>query len=209
MTAKDLLYQILDYDHAWSLPEYKNSVSVKLRLVRIHALQHAFGISKNNADPTLNILYNGVDRATYLQGISDLDYLMKGEFLHDRPFASNQLLLERLRAKLPEALQEFPVRNRDLYSLYLNLISYRKRVFAFTAPASGHQEGFSPGMFYSKRLQGDLNDIIEANLQEIDQVLCLIFDPGQRDVPLQELISAFGYDDTNLYDHDQNLLNDY
>lgn len=207
MTAKDLLYQILDYDHTWSLPEYKDSVSVKVRLARIHALQAAFDISKKNADPTLNIFYNGVDRVTYLKRISDLDYLLKGEFLHDRPLESNPLLLERLRAKLPEALKEFPLRDGDLYSLYLNLISYRKKVFAFTATASGHQEGFSPGMFYSNRLQGDLNNVIEANLHEIDQVLCLIFDPGQRDVPLQELISTFGYDDTNLYDHD--LLNDY
>ena len=58
MTAKALLYKILDFQYLWTLPQNKNSKPAKVRLEQIDSLLDAFGLSKKYVNPLVQIKYS-------------------------------------------------------------------------------------------------------------------------------------------------------
>ena len=57
MTAKDLLYKILDYHYLWTLPQNRKSKPAKLRYQQIETLLDAFGLTKKKVNPLVQIKY--------------------------------------------------------------------------------------------------------------------------------------------------------
>ncbi|UUC44749.1 hypothetical protein [Flavobacterium cerinum] len=205
MTAKDLLYKILDYQYLWSLPQNKNSKPANLRLEQIEALLDAFGLTKKYVNPLVQIKYSivgdkeSLDRARHLNKLTNLDYVLKGEFLHDREENGNAVLSEKIRETIillypfmKEDINERPV---NISWLYNNLFLFRKEVYKLIYPNEGMLEGFSAGLHYSFYLQNNLKKLIKDNLNEIDETLWLILDPAKRDIEMNTLVSQYKYVD--------------
>lgn len=51
ITARDLLYKILDYGHLWNGPDRIDSKPAQTRLDQIRVLAEAFGVSKKSVNP--------------------------------------------------------------------------------------------------------------------------------------------------------------
>lgn len=211
MTAKDLLNKILDYQYLWTLPQNKNSKPAKLRLEQIEALLDAFGLTKKYVNPLVQIKYSivgnkeGLDRARHLNKLTNLEYLLHGEFLHDREKDANaelsKKIIETTATLYPDMTEHINRRPVDIGWLFNNLLIFRQEVYKLTYPNGGMLEGFSAGLHYSFHLQHKLKAIITDNLNEIDETLWLILDPNKRDIEMSALISKHKY-----VDHDFNAI---
>ena len=181
MTAKDLLYKILDYRSMWESSHTKNSRPVIVRLEQIEALQEAFGLTKKYVNPFVQIKYSisgnkeKLDRSKQLNSLTNLQYLMHGEFIRDRQYELNQELTSKafstitsIYTDLPKAITERPI---DISWMFNNLINFRQEVFKLAYPNSGMLEGFSIGVYYSFYLQENLKKLILENLNDIDDTL--------------------------------------
>src|SRR5688500_8223966 len=90
MTAKDLLYKVLEYNCMWTLPDRINSKPLQIRLTNIEKLLGAFGRSKKYINPFIQIKYSftgnkeKLDRAKHLNKLTNFEYFLQGEFLNDR-----------------------------------------------------------------------------------------------------------------------------
>ncbi|WP_341899923.1 hypothetical protein [Fluviicola taffensis] len=209
MTAKDLLYKILDYRYVWSLPQNKNSKPAKARLEQIESLLDAFGLTKKYVNPLVQIKYSisgnkqSQDRARHLNKLTNLEYLLNGEFLHDREEHANAELswkiIETITSIYPEMAGNINLRPPDIAWLYNNLLIFRQEVYKLTYPNGGMLEGFSAGLHYSFHLQHKLKTLIKENLDEIDETIWLILDPTKQDIEMSTLISKHKYVD---YDFD-------
>lgn len=163
MTAKDLLYKILDYNYLWSLPNRIHSKPAMVRLSQIESLQNAFGLSKEYISPITQVKYaivgdkQKLKRAQHLSNITNLEYLLRGYFLHVRQEEANKELSEKIKTTLisidpgmAEHINENPV---DIKWLFDNLFRFRQEVYNLTYPNSGMLEGYSSGLYYSYYLQ--------------------------------------------------------
>lgn len=211
MTAKDLLYKILDYQYLWILPQYKDSQPARLRLEQIESLLDAFGLTKKYVNPSVKIQYGIVgdsqtfDRAKYLNNLTNLEYLLQGEFLHDQKKDANATLSNKIIATIislyPEWADHINERPVDIGWLFNNLFIFRKEIYELTYPNQAMQEGFSAGLHYSLYLQNTLKNLIEENLGEIDETLWLILDPTKRDIEISTLTHEYNY-----VEHDFNVI---
>ncbi len=205
MTAKDLLYKILDYQYLWTLPHNKNSKPANLRLEQIESLLDAFGLAKKNVNLLVQIKYSiagdeqSLDRAKQLKKLTNLDYLVQGEFLYDREDNENAVLSEKVRATIislyPNMTAHINERPVNISWLYNNLFRFRQEIYKLTYPNGGMTEGFSAGLYYSFYLQNKLKTLITDNLNEIDETLWLILDPTKRDIDKNTLVSQYQYRD--------------
>lgn len=191
VTAKDLLEKILDYNYLWSMPDRKHSKPAAIRLSQIEALQDAFGLTKKYVNPLVRISYSlsgareEIERAQHLNGLTNLKYLLQGEFLHDREEGANAELTERVMQKCIELYPDLAddvrrKRSADISWLFNNLFHFRQEVYKVTYPGGGMLEGFSAGLHYSFYLQQQLKNVIRDHLAEIDETLCLVLDPAKR-----------------------------
>ncbi len=205
MTTKDLLYKILDYLYLWSPPHIKNSRPAKLRLEQIELLLDAFELSKKYVNPLVQIKYSisgdkqSLDRARHLNKLTSLEYLLNGEFLHDREKDANvelsKKIVETITSMYPAMTEKINRQPVDIGWLFNNLLNFRLEVYKLTYPNGGMLEGFSAGLHYSFYLQHKLNALITDNLNEIDETLWLILDPTKRDIEMETLVSKFKYVD--------------
>lgn len=210
MTAKDLLYKLLDYYHLWAKEDRLNDKPSVIRRQQIESLLDAFGLSKKYVNPLVQIQLiipskkKKLSRAEYLDKLTDIQYLMKGEFLHDRPYEENQELSERAINKIKELYDYKEIRRDrssrpvDINWMFNNLLSFRQEIYNVTYPNGGMQEGFSVGLTYSFYLQAELKNLITKNLDDIDNTLWLILDPKQREIDISILKSKFNYLDVDL-----------
>lgn len=190
MTAKDLLYKILDYNYLWNRPDRINSKPSKVRLSQIEILLEAFGLTKKYVNPLIQIKYSivgnkeKVDRIKHLNQLTNLEYLMQGEFLFDRETDLNKELEERAMTKVKDIFSDLPEdffkKRVDIGWMFNDLLRFRQEIYNLTYPTGGMLEGFSIGLHYSQYLQKELKDIIKSNLSDIDDTLCLILDPKKR-----------------------------
>ncbi|WP_162903286.1 hypothetical protein [Taibaiella koreensis] len=202
ITVEDLLNLILDYNYLWCLPDRRHSRPAMARQARIGALQAAFGLTKKQINPAVQIVYSfgggKQDRAGRLSQLSDLQYLLHGEFLHDREESANAALHAKIKEKItelePELMADIREKPADIAWLFNHLLRFRQEVFKLTYPNAGMLEGFSAGLHYSYYLQRQLKEVIAGNLSEIDETLCLILDPAKRTFSREEI----GYPDTDL-----------
>lgn len=190
MTAKDLLEKILEYKYMWSSPDRTNSLPATTRMAQIDCLQKAFGLTKDRINPLIQIRYavlgqrQDLSRAQHLNKMSNLEYVLCGEFLQDREakvnLEMNDTVLKQVISLYPEMEEYIRGKRIDLQWLFSNLINFRQEVYAVTYPTEGMLEGFSTGLHYSFYLQGKLKKAIKENLGEIDETLCLLLDPSSR-----------------------------
>ncbi|MCH2225056.1 MAG: hypothetical protein MK066_09835 [Crocinitomicaceae bacterium] len=208
MTAKDLLHKILDYNYLWSRSDLLNDKPSVLRRQQIESLLDAFGLSKKHVNPLVQIKYSIVgekdklSRAKQLNKLTNIQYLMQGEFLHDRPYEENMELAERAINKIKEMYKHAPEdrmnRPVDIGWMFNNLFNFRQEIYKVASPNEGMLEGFSVGLIYSKYLQSELKKLITDNLDDIDDTLWLILDPKKREFDIEELKSRFNYPDVDL-----------
>jgi hypothetical protein len=101
MTAKDLLYKILEYKY---LLEFQDEYAIETEILgaEISAFQEAFGLSKDSIDPTKKVSYifRGVQvestRAFELRELSDFNYLTGGLFLEDHQVKKNKTFTSKV-----------------------------------------------------------------------------------------------------------------
>lgn len=159
MTAKDLLYKILDYRYLWILPQNRGSKPATLRLEQIESLLEAFGLTKKSANPFLQKDYSmlGVKQKlgseSYLNETVSLDYLVSGYVLRDRDNDEHTELsrkvIETIAALYPEMEDYINQRPINIQWLFSDLLSFRQEVYQLTYPNGGMLEGFSAGLHYS------------------------------------------------------------
>jgi hypothetical protein len=216
MTAKDLLYKILDYNYLWNTPYRINSNPAKVRLFQIEQLLDVFGLSKKFVNPSVQITYsNGdcnkeIERSKHLSKLTNLQYFMQGEFLFDREADANNELKEIALNKVKEIFHHLPERfferRVDIGWMFNNLMGFRQEIYKVIYPDGGMSEGFSIGLHYSKYLQHQLKDVIRKHLSEIDNTLWLIMDPEKRDFRNEDI----GFNEINLKRIDLNWeMEDY
>ncbi|MCH5598659.1 hypothetical protein [Niabella ginsengisoli] len=208
MTAKDLLYKILDYNYLWSSPDRKNSKPAKIRLSQIEILLESFGLTKKHVNPIVQIKYSftgnneKLNRAQQLNKLTNLEYVLGGEFLHDREKDANKELSDKVLLKIsalyPDLVEHINQRPVDIGWLFNNLLNFRQEIYKVTFPNGGMLEGFSSGLHYSFYLQRQLKEIIKANIIEIDETLWQILDPLKRDISKEQI----KYIDADLDDID-------
>ena len=204
MTAKDLLHKYLNYAYLWRA--HTEDEPSKIRLQQLNILLEAFNISKKNetaSSVTYIILGNAdsMSRKQRLAQLTALEYFESGEFLHDRPYATNKEVVSKATAAVGEIMEHTSEARKNEINiswLFNNLLGYRRDAYAFAYPPGGMLEGYSVGLYYSFYLQSKLSEAMQLNLEEIDEVLWLLIDPQKRDIPLAELISRFNYPDADL-----------
>ncbi|RPD50228.1 hypothetical protein DNI29_05375 [Hymenobacter sediminis] len=207
MTAKDLLQKILDYRYLWA-SSYASDKPATIRLAQINTLLEAFGLTKKHVNPLMQVKYSilgkkqELERSHYLNGLTNLEYVLKGEFLRDRPYEENQELITQalitMREIYPHVPEEHMVRPVNIGWMYNWLLNFRQQVYEVAYPNRGMDEGFSVGLLYGKELGNKLKDLIRDNTECIDNVLWLILDPLKRDIEIEKLIQQYGYQDVNL-----------
>jgi hypothetical protein len=202
MTAQDYLYQLLAYRHGWADRTLAQSKPALLRVAQLEALQAAFGLQK----PAATALgAHGVDRharAYQLNALSSLDYVVRGEFLRDRPEDLYHSLIERARAAVCAAFDLSPddrlVRRPHLSWLFNYLLHYRQSLYDVSQRELGMLEGFALGLHYGQLLANQVKGVIQANTHELDAVLWELLDPARQDIPLVELSQRYGYRDLDF-----------
>ncbi|WP_299611247.1 hypothetical protein [uncultured Aquimarina sp.] len=208
MTAKDLLYKLLDYNYLWAKADVINDKPSVIRRQQIESLLDAFGLSKKYVNPLVQIKYSIIgekeklSRAKQLNKLTNIEYLQRGEFLHDRPYGENKELSERAIKKIKE-LYEHPPEDRmkrpvDIGWMFNDLLNFRQEIYKVAYPWGGMLEGFSVGLIYSQYLQSELKNLIKENIEEIDNTLWLILDPKQKEIDIEELKNKFDYPDVDL-----------
>lgn len=189
ITARDLLYKILDYGHVWSAPERSDSKPAQVRISQIEFLAEAFALSKKSVSPLTMIkrIVAGkeaeISRLDYLKEYTDYQYLYTGQFIRDKPIALYKELHDKVLAFTLEhyaGLPEKYLKRFDLQWMFQHLISFRQDIYNVTYPAAGMLEGFSTALAYGWELQGALKSVIKDNLSEIDDTLWTILDPEKR-----------------------------
>lgn len=201
VTAKDLLYKILDYDYYWSLPENEASEPARIRFEQIEHLLDVFGLTKNHVDffkkgyIISGEAYQCIDRDVYISGITNLEYVKTGEFIVDRPVNRYQEIIERAftTAKLiyPEADEAYlwGTDSGDVFFniLFSDLLEFRQEIYKVTNPMSRLLSGRTLGRVYCEYLKKQMRQTIIDNLDEIDDTLCLILDPEKRAFSADEI----------------------
>ena len=207
MTANDLLLKYLNYQNYWGKHAVDSKPATK-RLQQLGVLLEAFGITKKYMNPSVKVNYSilgdeqSFNRRQYLDRLTNLEYFQRGEFLKDRPDEENKLLIDKVSTVMCElySVSDELIRGKLHFSwLFNNLLQYRSELYRFTLTGSvGMLEGFSAGLLYSLYLQRKLNGIIKEHVEEIDETLCQLIDPKQRDFSKEELITKYNYPDVDL-----------
>lgn len=208
MTAKDLLYKLLDYNYLWIRADLLNDKPSVIRRQQIESLLEAFGLSKKYVNPLKQIKYSIVgkkeelSRSRQLNKLTNIQYLRQGEFLHDRAYEDNMELTDLALRKIRELYEHAPEdrmnRPVDIGWMFNSLLNFRQEIYKLAYPNEVMLEGFSVGLIYSQYLQSELKNLIKENLGEIDNILWLIIDPKQREIDIEELKNKFNYPDVDL-----------
>jgi hypothetical protein len=200
MTAKDLLYQYLDYWFVKQQVDHFNYDAIKIREMQIGILLDQFGLTKKHIQITeehQSEYYNRI-----LNQHSEIEHMSMGSFLEFRADEENKEISNKIATALKQVYSNLPedkLKNPGIHWLFQNLLGFRKEVYQFTQPEAGQFEGFDPGLQYSFLLRGKLKHKVKNDVEEIDEVLCLILDPRKRVLDKAELIAKFNYPDADLH----------
>ena len=201
MTAKDLLHLIFEYRYLWSQDHAANSAPGKARLQQIYALQAALGLSKANAEKSiwqkLTNFQLPADKTKPDQ--SNIDYLVMGSFIHERPRERNAIIDAQMKSKIESSYLGAPYwEGKEIPWLFNKLFHYRQAIYNATYPATGMLEGFSYGVHYANYLIQQVNETVYQSIETVDETLWLILDPEKRDISQETLVRDFGYPDVDL-----------
>lgn len=219
MTAKDLLYKVLDYRHSWMSDMRINEKPAELRRLQIETLQKAFNLSKDFVIPNqkiryLNSVHNGsIDREKYLTAISNLDYLLTGEFLNDRKYENNKVIIDQFLQCKEQNYAYFSsylnLKQIDLVWMFSDLFFFRQDLYKITCVNDDFFENYSFASLYSRNIKFKFEEIVNLNIDEIDDTLWLLLDPEKRIIAEEDLIRLYGYpcDDLRALDLDWKFEN--
>lgn len=193
--------------------------SAQLRLKRLNAFLKALGLSKENINPLVKMMYfvsgesKKLSRAKKLSRISSLAYFEQGEFLYDREITVNHELIQNIFKLANEKVPSIYESRRERYKttqgifsiawLFRDLLDFRIKIYQVSMPWGGFDEGFNLALFYGKAHQDKLTRLIRENTNEIDQILCLIIDPLKKEITEEDLINKYNYPSDNLEDLDR------
>ncbi len=192
MNSKDLLDKYLDYQTNWSSSHQLNSKPSKIRLEMLIALLKAFNI--------IDVDFSENNNTDYEEENSALELFSDGFFLEDRSAEENSEVINRIESF---ANKFYPVlfKLRQTYSiswLFNNLLLFRTRIHEFTIDSKGFDGGIDFAVQYGAFLQNNLQTVINENIKEIDELLCLMIDPTNKIITEKYLIDSFNYPDVNL-----------
>ncbi|MBG8552566.1 hypothetical protein [Hymenobacter guriensis] len=203
-----MLHKLLEYRRNWAARDRAQSKPATIRLAQLEALQEAFGLTKQHVNLLVRVKYSLVgqrtelNRAQYLNGLTNVDYLVQGEFLRDRPEESNLAVAERARARVRAVYgsghEERMARPVQIGWLYNYLLNYRQDLYAVAQPEQGMLEGFAVGLLYGQELANAVKRTIQQSTAEMDEVLGLILDPSQRVVTMDQLVNTYRYPNVDL-----------
>ena len=206
ITAKTLLYKVLDYDWIWnSSKKMRDTASSKARKLQIDSLLKAFEISKKNAISTSQVpprtndknviskmFYgssrrrNSLKRLDYIKTLTNFHYFISGEFLADRERDRYNDTLTHIisvvNTSFPHKIQNNEPRPVNLVRLFYDL--YNLRHIAFNTFESSFLKQTSQDFLiedaYGQTLKESFIKNLRINFTEIDEVLCLLIDPEKR-----------------------------
>jgi len=205
LSSKDLLYKILEFQTHWV--GYSDIKPVTARLAQLDSLIEAFQLSKKYVNPLVKIFYSfwgsstDIDRATKLSQMSNLEYVLAAEFLHDRTEKSLQELAEVIQIQYVSLYSKNTFNSfelEDISILFSDLLTYRLDLYKLTNINLKIFEGFPAGIEISDHLKTSLYLSINQNIDKIDEFLCLILDPMARNFTKNEI----NYPDFDLDDID-------
>jgi hypothetical protein len=213
MTAHDLLNKLLEYNVYFDKPEMLDTIPAKTRLEQINCLLNAFELTKAqaNLDPErnkgrlVNITKDEyiAKRKERLDRLSDLKYVVSGEFLNDRPKSMYADIMEdaikEVKHILPEEDNAFYERRFQPLTLFWELYSFRQKIFVVCDRSSMLLDGFSTDSSYAQKIKSGIWDAIEEKIIPIDSVLAKLLDPLSRQVNKV----AIGYSDYDIEKIDQ------
>ncbi len=212
LTAKDLLYKAMDYDGFWSSSKrMRNSKPSQCRKIQLDKLLVAFGINKHNGhataqapgkkDPgkTVRTVYaiskypKGLHRVEYIRTLSNLEYLITGEFIADISRGKYNDLIAQI---ITEARRIFPEQTNFIDNNPINLVRlfhflynfrsslYYVNLYVFNRKTNNY---FSTEEDYYIYLRKKFISNMEADFAEIDELLCLLIDPEKKTFNEEEL----------------------
>ncbi|HYG16596.1 MAG TPA: hypothetical protein VEC12_12645 [Bacteroidia bacterium] len=165
LTSHDLLHKVLDLlcykkenKRYYDIKYLKNEPPSYYRLLQIEALMDALGLSKKHFNTFVNTVYRlsdkaEYDRRTYLNSLTNLEYLLRGEFFDSRDIdveysEIKQKISDNARQHVPGLGQHYYERPLNLPWLFSLLINYRIDIHQFTRKPTGFIEGFDISAFY-------------------------------------------------------------
>lgn len=208
MTAHDLLNKLLEYNVYFDKPEMLDTIPAKTRLEQINCLLNAFELTKAqaNLDPErnkgriVNITKDDyiAKRKERLQWLSDLQYVVSGEYLNDRP---KSMYADIMEDAIKEVKHIFPDENHAFYerrfqplTLFWEMYSFRQKIFVVCDRSSWLFDGFSTDSSYAQKLKSGIWDAMEEKITPIDNLLAKLLDPLSRQVNKE----AIGYPDYDI-----------
>jgi hypothetical protein len=210
MTAKDLLYKILEYKY---LLEFQDEYTIESEILgaEIAALQEAFGLSKDCIDPTKRVtcVFRGVQvestRAFELRDLSDFKYLTGGIFLEDRQVEKNKTFTSKViklckqfdSSKTQDQYQAWAGSPGGIKNIFREFLNFRQQIFNISYTGKKPTGESSVSVLYIGYTKNRFNEVLLNHLDEIDDILWVILDPEKRDLSLDMLRREFKYPDAN------------
>jgi hypothetical protein len=209
ITAKDLLYQALDYDGFWNTSKrMKDSKPSRLRKLHLEKLLDGFGIFKVNAkviqvqvddNYTIQTMYDvsgrskSMNRKEYIKTLTNFQYFSTGEFIADASKEKYQGFIEQITAAakhiFPEQLENIDKEPINLMRLFYELYNFRLSIYHMTkySLSKKRRNLFSIEDDYALHLRKKFMESMNHNLSEVDEILCKLIDPEKRNLKEDEI----------------------
>jgi hypothetical protein len=213
LTAKHLLYKVLDYTCIWNAPSHRDSEPAKARKAQLDILLKAFDIDIKNAkyetktphlEPEPNTisqevyymtgLNKSLNRLEYIKKRGNIEYLTSGQFMVDRDIEKYNNNLEFLLSNIKPVFSK-ELENRDPYSIRLPdifSVLYMHRSVAYFSFESSFMRSQKSSEFriedaYTSHIKQETMPKITHALLDIDDILCTLIDPEKRTFTKEEI----------------------
>ncbi|WP_181304832.1 hypothetical protein [Rufibacter sp. XAAS-G3-1] len=210
ITARDLLYQALDYDGFWNTSKSRiASRPSQLRKLQLEKLLVGFGISKVNAkshhaqvnnEHTIQMVdvvsghhSKSMNRTEYIKTLNNFKYFSTGEFIADASKEKYQGVIDGIistaKSIFPEQLEKINEQPVNLTALFRDLYHFRLSIYHMAKYdfSKKRMKLFSIEDDYALYLRTRFIESMDANLSEVDEIVCLLIDPEKRSLEENEI----------------------
>ena len=192
MIAKTILIKYLEYTCFWETKYGTNNPPSKVLQGQLSALMKSIEIFPNEVSNDQNAPF--------------FDDFKRGMFLEQKTH-TEKILTPVLQKYIDEYIEENEhsrsVHNRrnriDYKEIFNILLSYRIEIERLYIPSGIRFEGSGTlGRRFCNHQKGKILEALTETTKELDDILCLLIDPSQKDIPEEILISTFGYPTEDL-----------
>jgi hypothetical protein len=193
MIAKTILEKYLEYTCYWEAKFSAGIPPSELIQRQLAALMKAVEIFP--------------EKVSKRKKASFINYLSSGRFLEQNTHSKTVVapLLEKyIDASIKESMHSSHLDGLKEYAdyreIFQKLLNYRTKIERLYVPSGGIRlEGFGSfgSHFFSLQKKKVLDKLKEAT-KEMDEILCLLIDPQQREISEETLISEFDYPTEDL-----------